>query len=49
LGAGPAGKVDFEPFISGVRLLEDVVGELKVHGRQEGNEYVTIRFGGGCG
>ena len=49
MGTGPAEKVDFELFISGIRLLEDVVGEMKVQGRQDGNEYVITRFEGGCG
>jgi hypothetical protein len=31
--------VDPEPFISGVRPLEDVVEALEQHGRQEGIKY----------
>jgi L-iditol 2-dehydrogenase len=33
------GRVDPEPFISGVRPLEDVVQALEQHGRQEGIKY----------
>lgn len=33
------GRVDPEPFISGVRLLEEVVEALEQHGRQEGIKY----------
>lgn len=33
------GRVDPEPFISGVRPLEDVVEALEQHGRQEGIKY----------
>jgi hypothetical protein len=31
--------VDPEPFISGVRPLEDIVAALESHGRQEGIKY----------
>jgi L-iditol 2-dehydrogenase len=34
-----SGRVDPEPFISGVRPLEDVVQALEQHGRQEGIKY----------
>lgn len=34
-----SGRVDPEPFISGVRPLEDVVAALESHGRQEGIKY----------
>jgi L-iditol 2-dehydrogenase len=34
-----SGRVDPEPFISGVRPLEDVVEALEQHGRQEGIKY----------
>jgi threonine dehydrogenase-like Zn-dependent dehydrogenase len=34
-----SGRVDPEPFISGVRPLEDVVETLESHGRQESIEY----------
>jgi L-iditol 2-dehydrogenase len=34
-----SGRVDPEPFISGVRPLEDVVEALESHGRQEGIKY----------
>jgi L-iditol 2-dehydrogenase len=34
-----SGRVDAEPFISGVRPLEDVVEALEQHGRQEGIKY----------
>jgi L-iditol 2-dehydrogenase len=34
-----SGRVDPEPFISGVRPLEDVVEALESHGRQEGTKY----------
>lgn len=33
------GRVDPEPFISGVRPLEDIVAALESHGRQEGIKY----------
>ena len=33
------GRVDQEPFISGVRPLEDIVAALESHGRQEGIKY----------
>lgn len=33
------GQVDPEPFISGVRPLEDIVAALESHGRQEGIKY----------
>lgn len=34
-----SGRVDPEPFISGVRPLDDVVAALESHGRQEGIKY----------
>lgn len=34
-----SGQVDPEPFISGVRPLEDIVAALESHGRQEGIKY----------
>jgi L-iditol 2-dehydrogenase len=34
-----SGRVDPEPFISGVRPLEDIVAALESHGRQEGIKY----------
>ena len=34
-----SGRLDPEPFISGVRPLEDVVEALEQHGRQEGIKY----------
>ncbi len=34
-----SGRIDPEPFISGVRPLEDVVEALESHGRQEGIKY----------
>lgn len=34
-----SGRVDPEPFISGVRPLEDVLEALEAHGRQEGIKY----------
>lgn len=34
-----SGRVDPEPFISGVRPLEEVVAALESHGRQEGIKY----------
>jgi L-iditol 2-dehydrogenase len=41
------GRVDPEPFISGVRPLEDVVEALESHGRQEGIKYEIRPPGGG--
>ncbi len=37
-----SGRVDPEPFVSGVRPLEEVVAALKSHGRQEGIEYEIL-------
>lgn len=34
-----SGRMDPEPFISGVRPLEDIVAALESHGRQEGIKY----------
>jgi L-iditol 2-dehydrogenase len=34
-----SGRVDPEPFISGVRPLEEVIEALESHGRQEGIKY----------
>ena len=41
-----SGRVDPEPFISGVRPLEDVVAALESHGRQEGIKYEIKPPGG---
>lgn len=43
-----SGRVDPEPFISGVRPLEEVVAALESHGRQEGIKY-EIRPPGASG
>lgn len=43
-----SGRVDPEPFISGVRPLEDVVEALEQHGRQEGIKYEIRPPGAGA-